>query len=187
MLSGFLIADPEVSARQQRQLKQRAGGRPLVGLSWRSRNAAYGAPKSLALSDLLPLLRRPGLCWIDLQYGDTAGERAAAAKAGVEVWRDPEIDPLRDMDAAAAQTAALDLVITTSNTTAHLAGALGVPTWLLLPAPGYGLLWYWFLDRSDSPFYPSMRCFRQTRAGSWAEVIEAVGAALDEWTAGRSG
>lgn len=184
MLSGFLIADRDVTARQRQQLEARAAGRPLVGLSWRSRNADYGAPKSLELMDLLPLLR-PDIFWVDLQYGDTSADRAAAAAAGAEVWRDPHVDPLRDMDAAAAQTAALDLVITTSNTTAHLAGALGVPVWLLLPAPGYGLLWYWFLDRTDSPFYPSARCFRQSRAGDWTGVIKAVGAALDSWRAAR--
>ena len=185
MLSGFLIADREAAARQRQRLGARAAGRPLAGLSWRSRNAAYGEPKSLALTDLLPLLR-PDVFWVDLQYGDTAAERSAAAAAGVELWRDPDADPLHDMDAAAAQTAALDLVITTSNTTAHLAGALGVPTWLLLPAPGYGLLWYWFLDRSDSPFYPSMRCFRQSRAGDWDGVIAAAGAALENWRAERA-
>lgn len=184
MLSGFLIADREAAARQRQRLEARAAGRPLVGLSWRSRNAAYGVPKSLKLSDLLPVLR-PDIFWVDLQYGDTAAERSAIAGAGAEVWRDPDVDPLRDLDAAAAQAAALDLVITTSNTTAHLSGALGVPTWLLLPAPGYGLLWYWFLDRSDSPFYPSMRCFRQSRAGDWTGVIAAAGTALESWRAGR--
>lgn len=154
MLSGFLIADHDAASRQRQRLETRAAGRPLVGLSWRSSNAAYGVPKSLEMADLLPLLHRRDIFWIDLQYGDTSVEHSAVAAAGAEIWRDPEIDPLRDMDAAAAQVATLDLVITTSNTTAHLAGALGVPTWLLLPAPGYGLLWYWFLDRSDSPFYP---------------------------------
>ncbi len=178
-----MIADRDATARQRQRLMAQAAGRPLVGLSWRSRNAAYGAPKSLELADLLPLLRRD-VFWVDLQYGETAAERSAVAAAGATLWRDPEVDPLQDLDAAAAQAAALDLVITTSNTAAHLAGALGVPTWLLLPAPGYGLLWYWFLDRTDSPFYPAMRCFRQARAGDWGGVIAAVGKSLDRWQAG---
>lgn len=186
MPSGFLTPDSDAVARQRRQLEARAAGRPLVGLSWRSRNAAYGQPKSLALTDLLPLLRRD-VFWVDVQYGDTAEERAAVITAGgPEIWRDPDIDPLQDLDAAAAQVAALDLVITSSNTAAHLAGALGVPTWLLLPAPGYGLLWYWFLDRSDSPFYPTLRCFRQSRPGNWADAVAAVAEALDAWRAGRA-
>jgi hypothetical protein len=177
MISGFLQADAAISAAYRSRLGGLAGGRPCIGLSWRSSNVAYGAQKSLALTDLAPLLQaRPDLFWVDLQYGDTAAERAAA---GVELWRDPAVDPLQDLDAAASQVAALDLVITSSNTTAHLAGALGVPTWLLLPAPGFGLLWYWQLDREDSPFYPSVRCFRQAAPGDWGAVIAALAPALE--------
>lgn len=176
MISGVLQADADASAAYRGRLERLAGGRPCIGLSWRSGNATYGAQKSLALADLGGVLRaRPDLFWVDLQYGDTAGERAAA---GVELWRDPAIDPLQDLDAAASQFAALDLVITTSNTAAHLAGALGVPTWLLLPAPGFGLLWYWQLTRTDSPFYPAVRCFRQAQAGDWSGVLAALAAAL---------
>ena len=177
MISGFLQADADASAAYRDRLATQSGGRPCIGLSWRSSNAVYGAQKSLALADLSPLLRaRPDLFWVDLQYGETAPERA---EAGDLLWHDPAIDPLRDLDATAAQYAALDLVITTSNTAAHLAGALGVPTWLLLPAPGFGLLWYWQLERADSPFYPAMRCFRQAAPGDWACVVAAVRTALD--------
>lgn len=176
MISGVLQADAIATAARRGRMDALAQGRPRVGLSWRSSNAAYGAQKSLALADLAPLLRaRPDLFWVDLQYGDTAAERQAA---GLEFWRDPDVDPLADLDTAAAQYAALDLVITVSNTAAHLAGALGMPTWLLLPAPGFGLLWYWGLERSDSAFYPAIRCFRQAVPGDWAGVLEGVNAAL---------
>lgn len=176
MISGFLQADADASAAYRGRLATQSGDRPCIGLSWRSSNVAYGAQKSLALADLAPLLRsRPDLFWIDLQYGDTAAERATA---GVDLWRDPGIDPLLDLDAAASQFAALDLVISTSNTAAHLAGALGVPTWLLLPAPGFGLLWYWQLQRQDNPFYPSIRCFRQETPGDWSPAIAGLDAAL---------
>lgn len=181
MVSGFLSAAAEAVHRQRQDMAARAAGRPLVGLAWRSANMDYGAQKSLQLADLVPLLRKPA-CWIDLQYGDTAAERDALP-ADAALWHDPAVDPLRDADAAAAQIAALDLVITVSNTTAHLAGALGRPTWLLLPAPGYGLLWYWFLDRPDSLFYPSIRCFRQARAGDWGPALAQLEAALDAWLA----
>jgi len=176
MISAVLQADPAASRAYRDRLAGIAGGRPCIGLSWRIGNTAYGAQKSLALADLAPLLRgRPDLFWVDLQYGDTAAERAGC---NAELWRDPEIDPLRDLDAAASQYQALDLVITCSNTAAHLAGALGRPTWLLLPAPGFGLLWYWQVDRADNPFYPSVRCFRQGRAGDWAGVLGSVSDAL---------
>ena len=73
----------------------------------------------------------------------------------------------------------MDLIITISNTTAHVAGALGVPCWVLVPA-GKGQFWYWFLDREDSPWYPSLRLFRQATPGVWADVITAVGMALNQ-------
>lgn len=179
MPAGFLQADPAAAAAQHQSLHARSGGRPCIGLSWRSRNARFGAPKSLDVGDLLPLLRRKDLFWVDLQYGDTTAEHAAAAQAGLELWRDPAIDPLADLDAAAAQYAGLDLVITASNTAAHLAGALGLPTWLLLPAPGHGLLWYWQTGRTDNAFYPGVCCFRQEAGeAGWTGAVERVSEAL---------
>lgn len=180
MLSGFIQADVTAVAAARARLDGPAGGRRRIGVAWRSTNADYGAEKSLRLEDLLPVLRRPDVIWVDLQYGDTDAERAALAERhDITLWRDPAVDPLADLDAAAAQIAGLDLVITTSNTAAHVAGALGVPLWLLLPAPGYGLLWYWLLDRADLPFYPSARCFRQDRAGDWTGPVAAVAAVLE--------
>jgi hypothetical protein len=73
--------------------------------------------------------------------------------------------------------AALDLVITVSNTAAHVAGALGVPCWMLAPC-GRATLWHWFAGRADSPWYPSMRIFRQSVASGWAPAVEAVAAGL---------
>ncbi|HEX6956722.1 MAG TPA: hypothetical protein VF194_01950 [Ferrovibrio sp.] len=183
MVAGYLHADPGQSEQQRRQLRDRAAGRPIIGLAWRSANAEYGEYKSLQLKDFLPLLRQNAF-WVDLQYGDTVAERADLLHVApdVQFWHDPEIDPLLDIDAAASQVAALDLVITSSNTTAHLAGGLGVPTWLLLPAPGYGLLWYWFVEPTDSIFYPAVRCFRQARAGDWQAVISELEQAFRGWT-----
>lgn len=175
---GYLKADAKAAAAQAARLAEQAQGRLRIGLSWRSGNAQFGAQKSLALADCLPLLRQPAF-WIDLQYGDTAGERATLENAyGISLWHDEAIDPLKNLDAAAAQYAALDLVITASNTTAHLAGALGLPVWLLLPAPGFGLLWYWFRERQDSPYYPGLRCFRQKSAGDWSAPVSEAAAAL---------
>ncbi|WP_374467452.1 hypothetical protein [Ferrovibrio sp.] len=179
MLSGFLQSDPAMADAQRQRLVAIAGGRPRIGLSWRSANVDFGPQKSLQLADFAPVFAAVDAFWIDLQYGETAAERAALeAGQGVSLWRDPAIDPLQDMDGAAAQYAALDMVITVSNTVAHLAGALGLPVWLLLPAPGYGLLWYWFLDRTDSPFYPTLRCFRQRHPRDWGAPLNEVAAAL---------
>jgi ADP-heptose:LPS heptosyltransferase len=115
--------------------------------------------------------------WISLQYGghDSLEEQAAAANAPILIDRD--VDQLTNMDEFAAQVAAMDLVITIDNSTAHLAGALGVPTWVLLPfAPD----WRWLLDRSDSLWYPSIRLIRQARMGDWQSVVQQVSDALGQ-------
>lgn len=179
MVSGFLLPAPAMAAAQGQRLADMAGGRPRIGLSWRSANADFGPQKSLRLGDFAPVFAAIDAFWVDLQYGETAAERAALkAGQGVSLWRDSTVDPLQELDGAAAQYAALDLVITVSNTVAHLAGALGLPVWLLLPAPGYGLLWYWFLDRADSPFYPALRCFRQSHPRNWDAPLSEVAGAL---------
>lgn len=91
---------------------------------------------------------------------------------------------LGDMADTAALLSHLDLVIAADTSVAHLAGAFGKPVWILLPfAPD----WRWLLERQDSPWYPSMRLFRQTKPGDWAGVIEAVRLALVEKTGGKDG
>ena len=92
---------------------------------------------------------------------------------------DPDVDQLRDMDGFAAQVASLDLVISVSNAIAHTAGALGVPTWVLLAIDP---LWLWFRDRDDSPWYPRARLFRQVSAGDWSEPVSRVAASLQGWS-----
>ena len=99
------------------------------------------------------------------------------------------VDLGEDVDAgqgAFVDTAAimknLDLVITSDTAVAHLAGALGVPVWVALPfVPD----WRWLLERSDSPWYPTMRLFRQEKAGDWAGVFERIGMALREMAVGQ--
>jgi 2-polyprenyl-3-methyl-5-hydroxy-6-metoxy-1,4-benzoquinol methylase len=81
------------------------------------------------------------------------------------------LDPLLDLDAFAAQIAELDLVISVDNATVHMAGALGVPVWNLLP---FAPTWRWMLGRDDTPWYPSMSLVRQAKFGEWDPVFEAV-------------
>ena len=83
------------------------------------------------------------------------------------------LDLTQDLDGLAALCTACDLVVTVSNVTAHLAGALGRPVWLLAPAAN-GRIWYWFHGRRDSPWYPALRIFEQARARDWLPVLDAV-------------
>lgn len=188
--AAILAADPArvAAARQRLDARRAAVGLPgarAVGLSWRSSNADFGDHKSVPLADWAPILQCPGVIFVSVQYGETGADIARAeTEAGISVWQDAAVDPLRDMDAAAAQIASLDLVITVSNTAAHLAGGLGHPTWLLLPAPGHGLLWYWGIAGEDNRVYPSLRCIRQAAPGDWRPVISRVASELRSWVAG---
>ena len=91
--------------------------------------------------------------FINAQYGDTAEEvRTFGERYGISIYRDPEIDALADLEGLAAQLSALDLLVSVSNTTAHLAAATGVPTWLHVP-DGNKRLWYWLDAGGYSPWY----------------------------------
>lgn len=151
---------------------------PLVGVAWYSGNREIGAPKSAPLTALLPVLTLPGFRFVDLQYGNRAEDRAALKAAhGVDMLYDPEIDQMQDLDGFAAQVAAMDMVITTSNTTAHMAGALGKPTWVLLHK-GISPHWYWGRDGESTPWYPGLHLLRQTVDGDWFTPASQAAAEL---------
>ncbi|MDG2244132.1 MAG: tetratricopeptide repeat protein [Rhodospirillaceae bacterium] len=176
--SSYLVVDQSRADVLKKRYRSDTDDRPVIGLSWRSSNPRYSSAKSMELVDLADAFSDTEATFIDLQYGDTSGDRAAIIKKGFDIFRDSDVDPLTDLDGFAAQVGAMDLVVTTSNTTAHIAGALGVPCWVLVPA-GAGGFWYWFLDRDDSPWYPSIRLFRQVTPGVWADTINDVRAAFN--------
>ncbi|MEK9968704.1 MAG: tetratricopeptide repeat protein [Ferrovibrio sp.] len=156
--AAYLKAD----AARRASLRQRyaEADRQLVGISWASRNRAVGHRKSLSLEAMAPFLREPGCSFVSLQYGAATEEIEALRRStGLVLRQDPGIDPLQDIDAQAAQIAALDLVVTVSTAAAHLAAALGVPTLILLP-DSWGQLWYWGEDGERTPWYPNVRLCR---------------------------
>ena len=172
--SPYLIADPAAKATLRDRYRD---GRRLVGLAWHTKNKQFGTTRSIDLSALAPLFAIPDIRWISLQYGDHRTLQSQAAAANAPLLIDTEIDQLTNIDSFAAQIAAMDLVITIDNSTAHLAGALGVPTWLLLPfAPD----WRWLLGREDSLWYPGMRLFRQPAPADWHSVVDRVARALTQ-------
>lgn len=170
----YLTADGALAERLRRRYRG-AGGGPVIGLSWRSkRPSVAGALKSSQILEWAPVLTLPGVTFVNLQYGDCSADlEQARRELGVTIVQDPDIDPMTDLDGFAAQVAAMDLVVSTSNTTVHVAGALGVPVWNLLPR-GPGLMWYWFVGREDSPWYGSMRLLRQDEAGDWTSLLGRV-------------
>jgi ADP-heptose:LPS heptosyltransferase len=130
-----------------------------------------------------PILKQREFGFINLQYGDCRADLAAAqSHLGVGVLHDDTVDPLKSLDDFAAQTAAMDVVISIDNSTVHMAGALDVPVWAMLPVVPD---WRWLLHRSDSPWYSSVRLFRQTKHGEWPPVLEAVADGLRRLDAGK--
>ncbi|WP_370152705.1 tetratricopeptide repeat protein [Ferrovibrio sp.] len=178
----FLQADPGL-VEAFRERYRAHGRRHIVGLSWRSKNPYIGQYKSIPLLNWAPVLQQPDVLFVDLQYGDTAEDREKVrAELGVEILHDDSVDSIKDIDRYAAQVAAMDLVIGSSNTGVHVAGALGKEVWVLLAA-GLSRQWYWFLDRGDSPWYAHARLFRQPlgRADDWDATVGEVAAALQSW------
>jgi len=168
----YLQADAARAARYRAQLL--TGGKTrLIGVSWVSKNPDFGIHKSSRLREWGPIWDAAGdhTQFVDLQYGDTTEERAATP---LDLQHLDDLDLFNDLDGLAALITACDLVITVSNTTAHLAGALGVPVWVLVPA-GNGTLWYW--SPAVAPlWYPSARVFKQSRVNDWSDVIDRVAA-----------
>jgi hypothetical protein len=133
--------------------------------------------RSIPLARLAPLGRIANVRFFSLQKGRGAEELDAAARELQVINLDTD---LRNFADTAAVISLVDLVICVDTSVAHLAGALGKPVWVFVPKPSD---WRWLEAREDSPWYPTMRLFRQNRPGEWDDVIERVKAALDEQAA----
>lgn len=179
----YLRHDLEQATAYRESYRTSAPSDKLIGVSWFSGRKDKGWLKSIRLESLHPILTQPGVTFVSLQYGDHVEEiNLANQMMSKEMISDSTVDPLKDMEAFAAQVAAMDLVITTSNTTAHMAGALGLPTWVMVPRAGTGVLpWYWFSTGDESPWYKEARLYRQTRWHDWTDVIENVARDLQEF------
>ena len=178
---GYLRAD---AAAIQRWKERLAGtgvdDRLHIGLSWRggvqSTNQTGRSVPVEAIKSLLALRR---FDFVSLQYGAQAADLAllnAGSAAGVLDW--PEAHTV--FDETAALVAALDLVITVDTTIAHLAGALGKPTWVMVP---HNPEWRYLCEGRTMPWYPTMRLFRRRRGRDWADTIAEIAHALETWQA----
>jgi tetratricopeptide (TPR) repeat protein len=140
-----------------------------IGLAWAG-NPGHPRDRlrSISLAQLAPLLNVAGTTFYSFQFG-SGSEQMKQLPPGVRMV--DLGDELKDFANVAAIVANLDLVISIDSVVAHLAGALGKPVWILL---NKGCDWRWFLEREDSPWYPTARLFRQSTSGEWQEVVNRV-------------
>ena len=165
---GYLKAPAEDAQAWAQRLP---AGRRRIGLVWSGSTLHHNdALRSIPLAKLTPLFQS-GDVWVSLQKGPRDSDRPALEASDIF---DPT-DELGDFADTAALISALDLVVTVDTSVAHLAGALGKPVWMMLPfSPDFR----WLLRREDSPWYPSMRLFRQQKPGDWDNVIARINQAL---------
>ncbi|HEX3844518.1 MAG TPA: tetratricopeptide repeat protein [Steroidobacteraceae bacterium] len=179
----YLTGDPELRARWKQRLGERHGLR--VGLVWsggfRPDEPEYWSANARRNIELRKLseLEHPRIEYVSLQKGQPA--QAEPGELQRRGWSGPRLieqtQDLSDFAETAALIENLDLVISVDTATAHLAAALGKPTWILSRFDG---CWRWMLSRSDSPWYPSVRLFRQPSPGNWDEVVRQVRGELFE-------
>jgi tetratricopeptide (TPR) repeat protein len=167
--TSYLTADAERRQAYQSYLAA-LSDRPKIGLAWGSTDQRTADGKSLALSAWAPVLTNRAADFVTLQFGDVDAEiDQAASELGAAIHTLPDLDRFNDLDGMMALIDALDMVITTSNVTAHLAGALGKPTLLLVP---YRSHWYWGIAGEQNLFYPSLIVCRQSAPGDWASSLD---------------
>lgn len=164
---GYLVADFVKTDEFKTRLKRT--GRLLIGLSWFSTSSQHSR---VPLVDILASLVDFDVDFVNLQYGDVESEVfEAEQKTGVSLLREPSVDNFSDVEGLSALISACDLVLSIGNATAHLSGALGKPTWVLLPV---NPTWRWLDTGEKSLWYPKARLFRQTERGQWAGVLRSI-------------
>jgi hypothetical protein len=180
----YLFADAQLVTNWRERLGNVGGLR--IGINWHS-GAGQGEfrKRNIPLPCFSALTQLPGTSFISLQKGPGSEQLAVANDRLSVVDLGPDFDTThgRFMDTAAVMMN-LDLVITSDTSIPHLAGALGVPVWLALPnIPD----WRWLLNRTDSPWYPTMRLIRQKTAGDWTSVFSEIEVELRDMINGSRG
>jgi len=181
--AGYLRPHPELVAKW-RAAFERTGKALKVGISWRGgRDIETRRRRSIPLELWKPIFQTPGVQFVNIQYGPAAAEAGAMQRRfGIALDSGTDCDPLRDLDDFAAKIAALDLVLSVDNSTAHLAAALGRPVWTLLP---WSPDWRWMLDRETTPWYRTMRLLRCPVADDWTELLSRAALYLASAAASR--
>jgi len=166
----FLVADRAKSSMFE-SLAPFSSGKITCGLAWRSHNKNFGKEKSIDLEQLEPILRNTHLEFINLQYGEVDSEiQKVRSRFGVNVHQVEGVDIYNDIDGLLALIDACDIVVTTSNVTAHLAGSIGKRGCVIVPS-SKGRIWYWHLDDANNFWYPSLKVCYQGDRYDWTDTI----------------
>jgi len=187
--NSYLEADIDKTARFRSKFKST---KLVCGISWASQggtdkglmhmNEAHAAAKTVLLSDLMPIFSKADLTYVNLQYGDVKDEILHFKNNfGVEVL-DSDNDNYNDLDGLASLIQSCDFVITTSNVTAHIAGALGKTTFVLVNPE---MLWYWH-NENVSSWYPSVNIFQKEENGDWKSAIAKMASKIFNYLKGHT-
>ncbi len=179
----FLTSVRKNTMALKRKYKRHFGHKKkLVGMAWGSNNPILQDHKSIPLGYWYPLLQRDDVGFVSVQHHfQKDWLDRFNHDCNTNVYYDKDIAPeYLDIEDTVSQLDAMDIVITASNSAAHLAGALGKETWVLLPR-GRGRLWFWFRGHTKSIWYPDVKMFNQYKVGEWDPVIEDVCKEMDTW------
>ena len=169
--NNYLTIVPKNSNKQKLQ----------CGLSWRSINSVEGDLKSISLEKLLPILKNENINFFNVQYTDEKNNvDIFNQQNNLKIINLEDLDPFNDLYHLCQYLKSFDLLLTISNTTAHLAGALGIPTILMLPK-NIGKLWYWANSTNNqSLWYPTVKIFKQNEENDWDSVISEINQYIKE-------
>lgn len=173
----WLAADPARTGELRRDLQSRFPGKRLVGLAWYSHRKLRGDSKNVPVEALAPVFSPADTVVVNLQYGDVSADLRDMADRGMHLVTVPGIDLTHDIEATCALAAAMDCVVSSSNSLAHLAAALGIDTRILLPGARY-VLWYWGYEGDITPWYPAAHLFRGPPRSTWASAVTAAAGML---------
>lgn len=155
-----------------------------VGISWASKNQKIGVQKSIQLEKFLKCLPADGLEVINLQYDSKLDDERLLMETLQHNYTPNKVDRFNDLAALLELIESCDVVVSTSNTNAHLAGMLGVRTYVLLPRD-VGLLWYWGYEGDTCPWYESVRLVRNRSNDSWDDSLQTINLALQNFLNGN--
>jgi tetratricopeptide (TPR) repeat protein/ADP-heptose:LPS heptosyltransferase len=170
---GFLKDDEIKTANIKKDLLALTpSNNKICGISWRSVRPKTGIHKTISLKFFIETLALEGYTFVSLQYGDTADEiKEVKDELGIDIISYEKVDNFNDIDGLASLIQACDTVISVDNVTCQLAGALGKEISILLHS---GPWWGWMANRSDSPWYSSVKLYRQEKINNWGDVLEKV-------------